>query len=77
MDGDGIIRAHQSGKTDIYAYTVWNDTLIKSNIKSITVDESKTQKLNVEDPIIQMNPSKGIVIRSYRWRCNPFTGLTY
>lgn len=57
VDGDGIIRAHQSGKTDIYAYTVWNDTLIKSNIKSITVDESKTQKLNVEDPIIQINPS--------------------
>ncbi|MDE8256072.1 pectate lyase [Erysipelothrix rhusiopathiae] len=57
VDSDGIIRAHQAGTSDIYAYTIWNDTIIKSNIKSITVDESKTLNLSVENPIIQINPS--------------------
>ncbi|MBK2403510.1 pectate lyase [Erysipelothrix sp. strain 2 (EsS2-7-Brazil)] len=57
VDAEGVIQTHRKGKTDIYAYTVWNDTLIKSNMKSITVDEIQTERLVFDEPIIHIDPS--------------------
>lgn len=47
IDENGLITSYNEGVTDIYAYTVWNETIIKSNVETITV-EAVDSKENLE-----------------------------
>ncbi|MFQ8704956.1 MAG: NPCBM/NEW2 domain-containing protein, partial [Thomasclavelia sp.] len=48
VDNNGKIIANKQGKTEIYAYYVWNNTIIKSNAIEITVSSNQIPKETIE-----------------------------
>lgn len=57
VDDSGKIMAKKQGTTNIYAYYVWNGTIIKSNVLEITVSEDQ-----IPNETIKIESSKSVIL---------------
>ena len=61
VDGSGTMTAVAEGTADVYAYYVWNDTVVKSNAVTMTVGAANAAPSAVTGRALQLNSDFTIV----------------
>lgn len=65
IDAEGIVTAHQKGTADIYAYTLWQESLITSNIVTVEVAASaQKEALSLQEYVYHLDANKDLEIRT-------------
>lgn len=60
FDAKGKLTAYQSGETEVYAYTIWNGTLVESNHQTVhvTAKASSPESLQVDQIVYLVDDSQ-------------------